>query len=263
MRKFLILVSVLSTILTSCGDPKTRQPLVDASLNDMLYVSGGTYNMGSDKVGQFVHPVTLKSFYIGKDNVDYRKYDWYTEATGKKYIDPVAKKYHDYTRKPNHPVDYINWYQANDYCQYLAKISGLHYDLPTQEQWEYVARNNGKPNWDFPTNNGKQEIGVNFPSYKQLTEHSDGDAFPLPVGSIPCTPQGICGLTGAVNEWMKDAKGNLRVLRGGGANGSPEFANAYGHDAVNPNDTNGGFRCVINSEKPMSELRAIAQEHLK
>jgi hypothetical protein len=54
MRKFLI--SVLSTLLTSCGDPKVRQPLVEAGLNDMVYVSGGTYNMGSEKVGQWVHP---------------------------------------------------------------------------------------------------------------------------------------------------------------------------------------------------------------
>jgi sulfatase modifying factor 1 len=262
MRKLLILISVLSALLISCGDPKARQPLVDASLNEMLYVPGGTYSMGSEKVGQWVHPVTLRSFYISKDNVSYQKYDWYTKASGRSKIDSDDISIF---RQENYPVDYITWYQANDYCEYLAKISGLPYDLPTQEQWEYVARNNGKPDWDFPTNNGKQELGVNFPSYDQLKNQKKGTATgagPLPIGSIPCTPQGICGLTGAVNEWTKDAQGSLRVLRGGGANGSPEFANAYGHDAVDPNDTNGGFRCVINSDKPMSELRAIAMQHL-
>jgi formylglycine-generating enzyme required for sulfatase activity len=236
---------------------------VAASLADMVHVPGGTYRMGSDKLGGMSAPVTLQSFYISKYNVSYQKYDWYTQAIGKAKIhkDDIS-----IFRAKNYPANYISWYQSNDYCQYLARITGLPYDLPTQKQWEYVARNNGKPNWDFPTNNGKQELGKNFPSFDQL-EHQKKDLItglgPLPTGSIPCTPQGVCGLTGAVNEWTKDSEGDKRYMRGGGANGSPEFANAYNAGAIDPNEKNGGFRCVINSDKPMSELQQIAMQHLQ
>ena len=261
--KWIIAITLVSLALTSCGDHKLRKPLVNASLADMVHVPGGTYRMGSDKLGGMGSPVTVASFYISKDNVDYEKYDWYTQASGKAKID---KDDISIFRAKNYPANYISWYQSNDYCQYLGKITGLPYDLPTQEQWEYVARNNGKPNWDFPTNNGKQELGKNFPNVDQL-KHQKKNLItglgPLPVGSIPCTPQGVCGLTGAVNEWTKDSEGDKKIIRGAGANSSPEVANAYNTTLMKPSDAVGGFRCVINSPKPMSELKTLAEKKLK
>jgi formylglycine-generating enzyme required for sulfatase activity len=100
-----------------------------------------------------------------------------------------------------------------------------------------MAVDNGKPNWVFPSNNGKQELGKNFPDVKLYT-HQPGldegiDVVALPIGSIPCTPQGVCGMSGAVNEWTKTAVGNKRVVKGAAADGSPDTQE-------------GGFRCVIN-----------------
>jgi formylglycine-generating enzyme required for sulfatase activity len=268
MRKLgIIFLSVGIILLVSCGDSKVRKPLAEMSLQDMTVVPAGTYRMGSEKFGGMGAPIKLTSFYISKYNVSYKKYDLYTEATGKKYVDPVGKKYNDYTRSPNHPVDNLTWYQANNYCQYLREITGLPYDLPTEEQWEYVARNNGKPNWDFPTNDGKQELGKNFPDVKLYTHQAGADGgdevFPLPIGSIPCTPQGICGMSGAVNEWTKTAVSNKRIVRGQGAGGSPEFANVYAGTPIDADKDWAGFRCVINNDKPMSELQKIAAQNLQ
>jgi formylglycine-generating enzyme required for sulfatase activity len=264
--KWIIVIIASSLLLTGCGDHKLRKPLVTASLADMVHVPGGSYRMGSDKLSGMSAPVTVTSFYISKDNVDYKKYDLFSKSSGKKLLNQDGIKYHFFERAPNYPVNYISWYQSNDYCQYLAKITGLPYDLPTQTQWEYVARNNGKLNWDFPTNNGKQELGKNFPSFKQLINQKGNVAkepIPLPTGSIPCTPQGVCGLTGAVNEWTKDSEGDKKVIRGAGADSSPEVANAYNTTLMEPSDAVGGFRCVINSDKPMSELQQIAAQHLQ
>lgn len=52
-----------------------------------------------------------------------------------------------------------------------------------------------------------QNLGVNFPSDQQI-ESQPGNTFSdvvaLPIGSIPCTPMGICGMSVAVNQWVND-----------------------------------------------------------
>ncbi|WP_205746663.1 SUMF1/EgtB/PvdO family nonheme iron enzyme [Duganella callida] len=44
--------------------------------------------------------------------------------------DEEAKIY----RKPRRPAG-VSWQAAKDYCAWLAKQSGLPYDLPTEAQW--------------------------------------------------------------------------------------------------------------------------------
>ena len=268
--------------------PMSLEQLVQKSLSNMTQVPGGTYLMGaSDK--RFMtfnntpaHKVRLTSFYISKYNVSYGKYDSYTTSVGRPRVNKTYIGM--FFRNSVHPVDNINWHQANNYCAFLAKKTGLPYSLPTEAQWEYVARNNGKLHWHFATNNGRQELGKNFPSMKDFRNQKGntfgGDLIPMPIGSIPCTPQGICGLNGQVNQWVKDwyaphyyshspvnnpqgpRTGTQKILRSGGAQGSPEFNNNLGRANVSPGFKNGGFRCVINSTLSKKQLMKIAMKHL-
>ena len=279
----IICLSFLMVTLSACGKPRLNKPLVQENLNNMTFISSGAYMMGSSnpEISEVAHKIILSPFYISKFNVSWKEYDQYTQIMGKSYLDLDGKKLHASYRQPNRPVDSLTWYQANNYCQHLKKVSGLPYELPTEAQWEYVARNNGKPNWYFPTNNGKQELGENFPSFKQLTAGNDGEAFALPVGSLPCTPQGICGLTGEVNQWMKDwydasyyshspakdpqgpTTGILKIIRGSSPD-TDDHTEAYVFRRYGkvPSAQWAGVRCAINSAKPMSELKAIAMKHL-
>jgi formylglycine-generating enzyme required for sulfatase activity len=258
VKRYLLLMSamLLTASLSACHDKaKQTQQLVQHSLNDMTFVKGGTYAMG---YGNTKPDTTVKSFYISKYNVSYTKYDSYMAILDKPLVNKKFKG--DFFRNSVHPVDDLTWYQANDYCQYLAKKTGLPYDLPTAAQWEYVARNGGKLHWDFPTNNGKQELGKNFPNQKQYASQQGnviGETLPLPVGSLPCTPMGICGLTGEVVEWLKNRNDKNQHLASGGI-GSPSMEHAYNIEYVNSDWQQAGFRCVINSDKPMSELKQQA-----
>jgi formylglycine-generating enzyme required for sulfatase activity len=218
---------------------------------------------------------SVSSYYIDKYNVSYGNYDTYTDAVGKPRIDQIDIGY--FFRGANHPVDGATWYQASAYCTWLAKTSGLSYSLPTSAQWEYAARNRGKLSWAYATNNGKMELGRNFPSWKNFTQQEDDPmhvSAPLPIGSMPPNPLGIYGMAHEVNQWVKDwyqqgyyahmpkhnpqgpKTGTLKVVRGGGASGDPEFANNFGSAGISPNTQEGGFRCVINSSVPPSKLPA-------
>ena len=163
----------------------------------------------------------------------------------------------------------------------MAQQTGLPYSLPTEAQWEYAARNRGNPHWFFPTNNGKQELGMNFPNIAQLTSQPGnviGAPSAMPIGSIPCTPMGICGMAGQVDEWVNDwnqrdygsapvtdpqgpATGTQKVVRGGG--GSPSYENTIGRAGQPPSTPMAGFRCVINSSVPSDQLKAFAAGYPK
>ena len=252
----------------------------------MVYISSGTYTMGpSDPNWQTgnttPHKVKLTGFYFSKYNAIWGEYDVYTESTKKQYLDLEGKKLGCFNRKANYPVHPLNWYQANNYCQWLRNKTGLPYDLPTEAQWEYVARNLGKNGWFFATDNGKQELGKNFPSDEQYENQKGNErtksSLPLPIGSIPCTPMGICGLNGQINIWVKDwydrkyyehspidnpqgpEAGTLKTVRGGGAGGSPEFNHNFGRAGIDPNKQWAGFRCVINTDIKPDKLGAYAE----
>ena len=70
-------------------------------------------------------------------------------------------------------------------------------------------------------------------------------------------------MSGAVNEWTKSTSGNKKMVRGSAADGSPEYANVYDANPIDPNVEEGGFRCVINTDMPMSQMKAILAKHIK
>jgi len=267
-------------------DVRLTQQLLQHSRDKMVFVEGGAYTMGpSNPKWQSYpsyppHQVKLTSFYVSKYNVDFGQYNAYAQLTDRKPLyNPTVGS--DVINPKKFPVYNSSWYQANDYCQWLAKKSGLSYSLPTEAQWEYVARDRGKKNRPFPTNNGKQVLGINFPSGHmsagQLGGIGGNGGAELPIGSIPCSPMGVCGLAGEANDWMKDwydpqyyhhspinnpqgpKTGKLKAVRGGP--GSAMYDTNFNRYGNKPSEKTNGFRCVINSVLPPNQLGITASSN--
>lgn len=190
--------------------------LVEKSLNNMIPVAGGTFDMGDfgSRVGERVpltgdmnaqplHKVTLSDFSISKFKITYQDYDIYTNATGKKKLDPGATlKLSEKFRDPDVAAA-LSWQQSRDYCLWLGKQANKKIDLPTEAQWEFAARNRGQ-HIVYATDNGKYEEGRNIPTGDQRRALIGFGDFNIPVGKLPPTPLGLYDMAGNGTDWVID-----------------------------------------------------------
>ena len=146
--------------------------------------------------------------------------------------------------KENHPINCVDWQQANAYCQAVGKR------LPTEEEWEYAARG-GSKGWTFPWGNAE-------PSYQRCWSGTAERSETCPVGSFPedANPWGVRDLSGNVQEWTasgwsddysKSRTEQLRVVRGGSVlNATRWGVRGANRTRLDPShrDLAIGFRCA-------------------
>ncbi len=174
-----------------------------ALLPALVAVKGGTFEMGSldgQPDEQPVHRVTLSDFEIGKYEVTNAQYKAFCDATGRPYPEEpnFARLRNYFLDYPQHPVVRVSWDDANAYCVWLSERTGDLYRLPTEAEWEYVARNS-PVGWD---------------SY-----HSGG--APHEVGTSPPNELGIYDLMGNVWEWCADWYGSYPAEPQANPKGAP------------------------------------------
>ena len=212
-------------------------PRVRASLPGMVWVPGGSFQMGSaggESDEQPVHTVTLSGFYIGKYEVTQAQY---SAAMG---TNP------SYLAGNNLPVEMVSWFDAVVFCNRLSEMESLSpaytvsgsgdtrtvtwnqsangYRLPTEAEWEYAARGgNGSPgNYIYAGSNTANDVAW-YADNSGSTPHA--------VGTKAANGLGIYDMSGNVWEWCWDwygsypsgsqtdpagaASGSARVARGG------------------------------------------------
>ncbi len=120
--------------------------------------------------------------------------------------------------EPEMPVLHVNAYDAEAYLQWLALESGKSYRLPSEAEYEYVAKAGGNgPYWwgeDAPADAVENLTGERdkSPSKRQWStffkKYGDGYWGPAPAGSLVSDelqhPMGVRDIAGNVSEWTAD-----------------------------------------------------------
>lgn len=226
---------------------------------NMVYVPGGEFTMGRD--GDLIgyespaHKVNISPFYI--DVYEVTREDYQKCVDEKKCQPPSiwrSGKFPEGTAKL--PVTGVTWDEANAYASWVGKR------LPTEGEWEYVARG-GQKQFRYPWGNDWQAGLANANStFEGLTE----------VGRYRgASPFGVIDMVGNAWEWtaspfkaygnneipeiteaMKRFK-NLKVIRGCMYKCSKDQATTTYRRALPANGyidySNTGFRCAKDASK--------------
>jgi formylglycine-generating enzyme required for sulfatase activity len=106
----------------------------------------------------------------------------------------------------NEPVVCVSRDDAAAYAEWLSRVTGARYRLPSESEWEYAARA-GTTTARF-WGEGAQETCTyeNIESRTSLSHFSckDGQKYTAPVGSFRPNPWGLYDTLGNVREWVQD-----------------------------------------------------------
>ncbi len=209
----------------------------DDGCPEMVYLQGGTFQMGSDDGDgdeKPVHGVTVEAFALGKYEVTLGEFKRFVQATGyagsqvggewrcKGFMQP------NFSQDDSHPVACVTWLDAVAYTEWLSQKTGKEYRLPTEAEWEYAARGGTTTKYWWGN-----DIGRNRANCDGCGSQWD-DKQTAPVDSFAANPFGLHDTAGNVWEWScseyapyKDGKENAcisknhagsdgpRVIRGG------------------------------------------------
>jgi formylglycine-generating enzyme required for sulfatase activity len=160
---------------------------------DLVEIPGGTFQMGrNDGPPQErpEHSATVQKFYLDRTEVTNAEYAEFVRNTN--YESPshwVGGK--PLTGQERWPVVNVSSRDAEAFAAWRSKRDGVTYRLPTEEEWEFAARNGGE-----------------FKSYPWGNTWEDRRAVvkessPRPVGTYPDGKNrwGVVDLIGNVWEW--------------------------------------------------------------
>ena len=165
-------------------------------INNMVYVSSGTFTMGgtseqgSDAYDDEkpTHNVTLSSYYICKYEV--------TQALWRAVMGSNPSNF----KGDNLPVENVSWNDCQTFINRLNSYTGRNFRLPTEAEWEFAARGgNYSRHYKYS--------GSNYIGDVAWYDDNSGNRT-HPVGTKQPNELGLYDMSGNVYEWCSDWYGS-------------------------------------------------------
>ena len=264
---------------------KATNQFYDEKLDDknhlrMMQIPAGTFLMGSpdseegrSKSESPQHQVSVPSFFMAKYPVTQAQWRIVSKMPQVKL---KLKSNPSKFKGDNRPVEQVSWYEAQEYCDRLAKKTKRPYRLPIEVEWEYACRAGTTTPFHFGNT-----ISTELANYDGNYTYANGvkgeyreettlvDYFNI------ANAWGLCDMHGNVFEWCQDHwHGNYddapedgsawltdkleanRVVRGGSWFDSPRYCRSASRINYNPDVRNYilGFRVSCSAPATLQHL---------
>ena len=216
---------------------------------EFVWVPGGTFEMGCGSwAGECssdekpVHSVRLSGFWLAK-----------YEVTQGQWQKVMGNNPSHFKNGGNYPVEFVSWVAAKAFISTLNAKDFAKFRLPTEAEWEYAARNGGKPE-KYSGGDHIDRVAWYGSNYRSGSTQQVGTKAPNGLG--------LFDMSGNVWEWCEDVYGSYpsssqdnpiatgdeagRVIRGGGWSNGPQNVRSTARRNVLPAEWNSdvGFRLV-------------------
>ncbi len=169
---------------------------------DMAAIPGGTFTMGRNEGRDNERPqhsVDVKAFSLDKTEVTNEEYFQFITATSYRPVPAHWVNDKPIPGQEKMPVRFVNMDDIKTFTDWRSKRDRVTYRLPTEEEWEYAARNGAKGD--------KYPWGSTFKASCAVVDKDNTE--PEPVGAASCPDDwGVMDLIGNVYEWT-GTKANL------------------------------------------------------
>jgi formylglycine-generating enzyme required for sulfatase activity len=263
------------------ADVSRPAPAIASSMNmtgfkasissELVLVEGGKFKMGSNQLSELekpAHEVEVTSFMITRNMITVEQFGYFVNTTGYKTtaetdsgsfvfngdswsIQKEANwRYDESGNKQTildnkKPVLHVSWYDAERFCQWLSKISGKNFRLPTEAEWEFAAKG-GNKSAGYIFSGGNDANGISWNGRNSgLKVH--------PVGQKKANELGLYDMSGDAWQWCSDwygaeyyhqdtvkdpqgpVSGTEKICRGGSyLSGSGRAGDSGTFDQLNP-----------------------------
>jgi formylglycine-generating enzyme required for sulfatase activity/dienelactone hydrolase len=193
---------------------------------EMIVLPAGSFTMGSPPADQAYavghggtqyavadeappHPVAVRSFALGVNDVTRGQYAAFVRETGHStgdrcavtsmpHAEVRATSWRDpgFAQTDDDPVVCISWYDAQAYVAWLAKKTHAAYRLPSEAEWEYAARGGTTTRFWWGSDDG--------PAGSDAWYKDNAGGHTHPVGTRPANPFGLHDIVGDVWQWTQD-----------------------------------------------------------
>ena len=217
----------------------------------MKHIKGGTFMMGAtdnDAMAEAdekpAHSVSVADYYIGETEV--------TQELWKAVMGSNPAKF----KGENCPIENVSFNDCRRFVEKLSQLTGRHFRLPTEAEWEYAARGGQR-------SKGYMYAGANDTTSVAWLYTDSLWVRHMPVAAKLPNELGLYDMSGSVWEWCdtayepyQGARGNwfnmlirnrFKVVRGGGFRGYARYARVTNRYAVAAwrNDYTVGLRLAM------------------
>ena len=189
---------------------------------NMVSIEGGTFTMGAtitdgeeDGDELPVQQVTLSNYTIGETEV--------TQGLWRAVMGNLPATFDG----DNHPMKDVSWEDCQQFIAKLNELTGRHFHLPTEAQWEYAARG-GKQSKNYKYAGSNDIFAVAWHAANTWDQGKDSPAFGNhAVGTLQANELGLYDMSGNVWEWCQDSYARYDGTPKTNPSGPANAKNAY------------------------------------